>query len=336
MNNWQPDKFKEKYAYLQMRMKMVRALRMFFDTQNFDAVETPALQRCPTIDTHIHGISAPLRRADLSLRGKMYLHTSPEFAMKKLLVAGLSNIYQICQVFRDGEDGAYHSPEFTLLEWYRMAADYRDIMDDCVELLRYVASALGLSEFQHKEHRCDPFKPWVFLTVHEAFRTYAHIEIPEDIDDFKAAALQEGIRVVDTDSWEDVFHAIMAEKIEPFLGLSVPVILYDYPVRLASLSRTRGTVAERFELYVCGLELANAFSELTDLQEQRKRAEEDLSMKKALYQEDYPLDEDFFQALSYGLDACSGIALGVDRLAMLCCGVDRISDVLWLPVDCPD
>lgn len=332
---WQPPKYKEKLPFLKSRMALTRAIRAFFDNQEFYEVETPILQVCPVMDAHIHGFKTELKGLDLKRERDLYLHTSPEFAMKKLLVAGLPRIYQLCHVFRNGEGSRLHSPEFTILEWYRAQADYHAIMEDCIGLLRHCAQDLQVNVYTHKGLNCDPFGDWEKLSVAGAFERYASIRLGdylEDRNDFAAAIAGQGIRVAADDRWDDLFFRVMAEKIEPNLGMGVPCILYDYPVSMASLSRRKPEdprFAERFELYVCGIELANAFSELTDEAEQEKRYHEEMAIKKALYGETYPLDEDFIAALKYGLPESGGIALGVDRLAMLASGADDIEKVLW-------
>jgi lysyl-tRNA synthetase class 2 len=316
MNWWLPHNFEKKRGFLEERARIMGAVRGFFDGQGFTHVETPVMQACPGVDTHIHGFA---------VEGGQYLQTSPEFAMKKLLVAGMERIYQICPVFRREENTRLHNPEFTMIEWYRAGADYTAIMDDCVELLRF----LGVEKFRYNGKECDPHQEWQRLSVEDAFREYAGMELPEDLEAFKAIA---PVRVVETDQWDDVFHAIMAEKIEPHLGMGVPTILYDYPASMGALARKKPSDlrwAERFELYVCGVELANAFSELTDAAEQRARIEADMELKRELYGFDYPVDEDFLKALEHGMPEAGGIALGLDRLIMLSCGIDSIDQVLW-------
>lgn len=339
MSWWLPHNFESKYENLQKRAAMIRAVRSFFDAQGFDEVETPILQICPTVDTHIHGFKTMLKGVDLQDKRDFYLQTSPEFAMKKLLVAGVPKMYQICHVFRNGEGSKLHSPEFTMIEWYRAQADYRDIMDDCVDLLRHVASALNIEMFKHGKLSANPFLTWEFISVSEAFEQFAQINLAEYLDDtqgFARVIEAQGIRVAEDDRWDDLFFRVMAEKIEPYLGMDVPSILYDYPVCMASLSRRKPEdprFAERFELYVCSIELANAFSELTDAAEQRARFKEELTAKKVIYGEEYPVDEDFLKALEHGMPESGGIALGLDRLAMLCSGAETIDQVLWAPVE---
>jgi elongation factor P--(R)-beta-lysine ligase len=330
-----PHNFAGRKPYLDLRMGMIKAIRRFFDGKDFYEVETPSLQTMPSADMHIHGFHTEFFGPDLKKQRDFYLHTSPEFEMKKLLVAGLPRIYQICKVYRNGESTRRHSPEFTMLEWYRANSDYRDIMKDCEDLLRAVASALSIETFRFEDHICDPFGEWEYLSVAHAFESYAGLNLDSYIDDsakFAAAISDIGIRVGEGDQWDDLFFRVMAEKIEPSLGMNRPTILYDYPASMASLSRKKKDnplYAERFELYVCGVELANAFSELTDAGEQRNRFYAEMAAKQKLYGIQYPVDEDFLAALEYGMPEAGGIALGVDRLAMLCAGVNDITKVLW-------
>ncbi len=332
---WHPHEFEVQKPYLKARMRVIKAVRAFFDDQDFWEVETPILQVCPVMDTHIHAFKTDILGLDLKKERELYLHTSPEFAMKKLMVAGVKDLYQICHVFRNGEGSKLHSPEFTMIEWYRSHADYEDIMDDCVDLLRTIAKKLDISVYSFNGRTADPFKDWQKISVAGAFDEYAAIDLAaclEDRDALAAAASGQGIRVTDTDNWDDIFHAVMAEKIEPYLGIGVPTILYDYPASMASLSRRKPDdprFAERFELYVCGVELANAFGELTDVKEQRARFIEEMDIKEKLYGERYPIDEEFLDALEYGLPESGGIALGIDRLVMLASGADDIDQVLW-------
>ncbi len=316
-------------------MRVIKAVRAFFDDQGFWEVETPILQVCPVMDTHIHAFKTNILGLDLQKQRELYLHTSPEFAMKKLMVAGVKDLYQICHVFRNGEGSKLHSPEFTMIEWYRSDAGYEEIMDDCVNLLRIIAKNLGITEYSFGGHTADPSLEWQKISISEAFSQYANTDLAaclEDRDALAGAAQEQGIRVTDTDNWDDLFHAIMAEKIESHLGMGVPTILYGYPASMASLSRRKPDdprFAERFELYVCGVELANAFGELTDAKEQRTRFIEEMDIKEKLYGERYPIDEEFLEALEYGLPESGGIALGIDRLVMLASGADDIDQVLW-------
>jgi lysyl-tRNA synthetase class 2 len=330
MNWWKNEIFAAKRHNLETRARLMQAVRGFFERQGFVEVETPALQISPGMETHLHAFRTKQLDASRRQEKDFYLHTSPEFAMKKLLVAGMPRIFQICHVFRNGESSKLHSPEFTMLEWYRADAGYEDIMDDCEALLRFAAKKLKLKTYKHKGRACNPFGRLQRLSVISAFETYAGIDLASVLDDRDAFAKIAGVRVIDTDRWDDIFHAVMADRIEPYLGMDTPCILYDYPLSMAPLSRrTKDGMGERFELYVCGVELANAYGELTDAAEQRERYKQEMKAKQELYGETWPADEDFFKALEHGMPPSGGIALGLDRLAMLAIGVDDIEDILW-------
>jgi len=339
---WRPELFATRWPVLQKRAAIVAALRRWFCEHEFIEVDTPALQVSPGMEPHIMALSTEVREP-LGGSQRLYLHTSPEFAMKKLLVAGVPKLYQIAHVWRDGERTETHHPEFTMLEWYRVGADYAQLMEDCHELLAACASAVGTAQLKRGERRCDPIASPVRLTVADAFRRYCGIDLlatTPDPDTPSRDLLAEQARrlecyVGENDSWEDIFFRLMMEKIEPHLGDGVPLILCDYPVSMAALSRRSAKdprVAERFELYACGVELANGFSELTDAAEQRRRFEADMALKEKLYGVRYPIDEDFLAALDHGLPECAGIALGVDRLVMLLTGADTLDQALWAPV----
>lgn len=316
--------------------------------QDFLEVQTPALQVSPGLEPHLQAFRTELKDPRGNRTSTRYLHTSPEFAMKKLLASGLERIYQIAQVYRNQERSSTHHPEFSMLEWYRVGQPYTILMEDCEGLLRACKDAAGGdSLLTWKGVKSDPFLPFERLSVQQAFVRYAETDLLGSISDplqpspelLRASCRKLGIHCVESDSWEDLFFRIFLEKIEPKLGIGRPTILYDYPISMAALARPKASdpkLAERFELYVCGLELANAFGELTDVKAQRARFESDMDKKQRLYGERYPIDEDFLQALEEGLPESSGIALGVDRLVMLCTGAEHIEDVLWLPVAEPD
>jgi lysyl-tRNA synthetase class 2 len=338
---WRPDRFALRRAYLERRAALTQATRAFFAEQGFVEVETPALQVSPGLEPHLVAFATDLV-APGGARRRLYLHTSPEFAMKKLLVAGLPRIFQLARVFRNAERASTHHPEFTMLEWYRAGQDYNALMSDCEALLRAVA-AQGVDRLLWRGHDCDPAAPCERLTVAEAFRRHTGIDILATAPDPRAPSLDLlakaasgiGIAARPGDGWDDLFFRIFLERIEPKLGQGRATILYDYPISMAALSRAKPgdpRVAERMELYVCGLELANGFGELTDAAEQRRRFEADMAFKQQRYGERYPIDEDFLAALAHGMPESAGIALGFDRLMMLATGADAIEDVLWAPV----
>jgi len=339
---WQPERFAARIPMLAARARIVAAIRRFFAERDFLEVDTPALQVSPGLEPHLMAFSTELVTPE-GARRALHLHTSPEFAMKKLLVAGLPRLFQLAHVFRNGERAHTHHPEFTMLEWYRAGASYRDLMADCEALLRDTLAASGGDALRWAGQSCDPSGTWQYLSVAESFTRFCGIDLlatapdPQrpNLDRLAAAARGIGVAPHDGDDWEDLFFRLFLERIEPNLGIGVPTILYDYPIALAALSRPKpgdARLAERFEIYVSGLELANAFGELTDAAAQRARFESDRARKRALYGYDYPIDEDFLAALAYGMPESAGIALGVDRLVMLATGAASIEDVLFVPV----
>src|SRR6266851_2042081 len=340
---WRPDRLAMRRANLAVRGRVLGAVRDFFAAAGYLEVDTPSLQVSPGLEPHLKAFATTLHDPRDAAARPRYLHTSPEFAMKKLVAGGMRRIWQLAHVYRDGERSATHHPEFTMLEWYRAGAGYRDLMDECEALLRCVQAAAGSTALRWRGHSAEARKPWHRLTVAEAFARHAGIDLlattPEparpDAALLAAAATRIGVAPHPGDDWETLFFRIFLERVEPLLGIAAPTILYDYPLALAALSRPKPDdprLAERFELYVCGLELANAFGELTDPVEQRRRFVTDQAKKQALYGETYPIDEDFLAALEHGLPECAGVALGFDRLVMLATGADHIEEVLWAPV----
>ncbi len=310
-------------------------------------VEAGALQVTPGNETHLHAFATELLDTDGTAR-RLYLHTSPEFACKKLLAAGETRIFDFARVFRNRERSALHHPEFTLLEWYRAGAGYEDLMADCADILRLAAEAAGARRFVFRDRSADPLCEPERLSVTDAFGRYAGIDLaaslPADADAhpdraaLAAAAGAAGTRVAADDTWSDVFSRVLSERVEPKLGVGRATILYDYPASEAALARRKPAdprFAERFELYAAGVELANAFGELTDPDEQRRRFEADMDEKMRIYGERYPIDEDFLAALAH-MPPAAGIALGLDRLVMLATGARRIEDVIWTPLSVPE
>lgn len=341
---WNPDAFAKKRIFLDQRNKVLAAIRAYFGREGFSEVETPALQISPGMEPHLQAFATLLESPFQNIPEVRYLHTSPEFTMKKLLVAGAGDIFQMARCYRNRERSSTHHPEFTMLEWYRVGVSYTKIMEDCETLLRTCLVAVPERKaFTWNGVSCDPAAKWERLSVCEAFEKHAGVNllatIDNDISPSASALAREAerinVRCSASDSWEDIFFRIFLERIEGMLGVGVPTILYDYPVSMAALSRPKSSdprLAERFELYVCGLELANAFSELTDARVQRARFLADCEKKQALYGYQFPIDEDFLAALEYGYPESAGIALGVDRLVMLVTGAKQIDDVLWAPV----
>jgi lysyl-tRNA synthetase class 2 len=320
------------------RMRIAAALRQFFAARNFVEVETAVLVPSPGNETHLHAFATELM-APTGTRARLYLRTSPEFACKKLLAAGERRIFEFARAFRNRERGALHHPEFTMLEWYRVEEPYEKLMEDCAEALAISADAAGTKRFSFRDRAIDPFAAPERLSMVEAFARYAGIDLmamlpPEPASVLGAAATAAGVRTAADDTWGDVFSRVLVEKIEPRLGQGRATILYDYPAIQSPLARPKASdprLAERFELYACGVELANGFAELTDAVEQRERLEQQMAEKQRIYGERYPIDEDFLGALAVMPEAC-GIALGFDRLVMLATGAADIDDVVWTPM----
>jgi len=314
------------------------ALRGFFAEQGFMEVETSVLQVSPGNETHLHAPRTEIVRPDGS-RASRYLRTSPEFACKKLLAAGEPRIFEFARVFRDRERGDLHLPEFTMLEWYRAGAPYDAIMADTVVVIARAAQATGIGTFSFRGRTADPFAEPELLTVAGAFQRFAGIDLLSTIsgDEGNRAALAQmaagKVRVAGDDTWSDIFSKVLVEHVEPHLGQGRLTILFEYPSPEAALARVKAgdpRVAERFEVYACGVELANGFGELTDAEEQRRRFTESMAEKQRRYGEAYPLDEDFLAAVA-AMPEASGVALGLDRLVMLASGATRIDQVVWTP-----
>ena len=333
---WDRDRHADRRPFLLARGRIKAALRRWFEGQDFVEVDTAVLQKSPGNEVHLHAFETSLTASDGS-RSPLYLHTSPEFACKKLLAAGETRLFTFAPVFRNRECGQRHHPEFTMLEWYRAHESYETLMSDCAEILKLAADAAQASHFVHRDARIDATLAPERISVAEAFAAMAGIDLlaaADDRDALAAAARSAGIRVADDDTWGDVFSRVIVERIEPRLGQARPTILDAYPVREAALARPKPEdprVAERFELYVGGVELANAFGELTDPTEQRSRFEAAMSEKARIYGEHYPIDEDFLAALGQ-MPPASGIALGFDRLVMLATGANDIKQVIWTPL----
>lgn len=338
---WSRSAHEDRRPRLLARNRITARLRARFAAEGFVEIEAAALQVSPGNETHLHAFSTEEVALD-GARRPLHLHTSPEFAAKKLLAAGEDRLVAFARVFRNRERSALHHPEFTMLEWYRARTDYTAMMADCAEILGRAAEAAGVARFTFRGAEIDPRAEPERLTVAEAFERHAGIDLlasvardgTTDRNAFARAVARAGVRVAADDSWSDLFSRVLLECVEPAIGRGRATILLDYPMSEAALARVSPRdprVAERFELYACGVELANAFSELTDPAEQRRRFEADMDEKARLYGERYPIDEDFLDALAT-MPPASGCALGFDRLVMLATGAARIEDVIWTPV----
>jgi len=338
---WSTSKHADRRPLLVARNRIQAALRAHLSDDDFTEVDPAGLQVSPGNEAHLHGFATYAIGNDGQAR-PMYLHTSPEFAMKKLLSAGETRIHAFAHVWRNRERGSLHSPEFTMLEWYRVGQDYASLMQDCTTFLRCAAQAAGTHHLRYRETLCDPFCEPERLSVAEAMQRHAGVDLlatlsPDgtaDRDLLARQASSAGVRVAPDDGWSDIFSRLLCDRVEPHLGHGRPTILDRYPVVEAALARPCADdprEAERFEIYACGVELANGFGELTDAEEQRRRFQAEMDEKSRIYGERYPLDEDFLSALAQMPEA-SGCAMGFDRLVMLATGAPRIDDVIWTPV----
>lgn len=326
---------------LMARNRIEAAVRSWFVGEDFVLVDPPGLQRSPGNETYLHAFATTAIGND-GRESPLYLHTSPEFSMKKLLAAGERRICSIGHVWRNRERGALHHPEFTMLEWYRAGTTYDSVIADCLALIRLAAETTGARELRHRDRRADPLAEAERISVAEAFEQHAGLDLlatidPDGTTDASVLAAQmraRGLAVPEDADWSYLFTRVLVEKVEPNLGNGRITVLDRYPAPEAALARRAADdprVSERFEVYAAGVELANGFGELTDAAEQRRRFKQEMDEKQRLFGERYPVDEDFLAALELMPEA-SGVALGFDRLVMLATGAPRIDDVLWVPV----
>ena len=329
--SWHPDALADRLPFLRRRARLLAAVRAFFDARGYIEVETPYAVPTPGEEVHLAAFATERTFPD-GARQKLFLHTSPEFAMKRLLVGGAGPIFQLARVWRNGEASDRHAAEFTMLEWYRPGASMSDLMDETEALLRAVlppvVSSGGVTT--------DVSKTFERLTLQEAFARHTGADLLGNLDDAAALASSAGVRLRGAgESWEDLFFRLLLAHVEPAVGREHATFLTHFPAAQAALARRDPAdprVAERFELFVCGIELANAFVELTDAAEQRARFVDDRRRRHDLYGgPDWPLDEDFLAALVHGMPPAGGTAMGFDRLAMIAASADRIGQVQWLP-----
>ncbi len=327
---WHPESLAARMPFLRRRGLVTAATRAFFLGRGYAEVETPYAVRTPGEEVHLRAFRTEREHPDGRLR-PLWLHTSPELAMKKLLVAGAGPIFQLARVWRNGEGSDLHAPEFTLLEWYHPGADMAALIDETTAYLRAVlppvVTCRGVTTDLAQIEQ---------LAVADAFARYVGVDVLATAEDAAALAAAAGTRLRENESWEDLFFRLLLERVEPRLGRSHPTFLTHWPAAQAALARRDPAdprVAERFELFVCGIELANAFVELTDADEQRTRFAADRARRHAASGPDWPLDEDFLAALASGMPPSAGIAMGFDRLAMIASGARSIDQVLWITYD---
>jgi len=335
---WSATRHADRRPFLLARAAVARAVRAWFEQEGFCEVETAVLQVSPGNETHLHAPRTELVRSD-GTRSARYLRTSPEFACKKLLAAGEAKIFEFARVFRDRERGDLHLPEFTMLEWYRANTTYETIMADTVAVIGGAARATGIGQFAFRGRTADPLAEPERLSVAAAFGRFAGLDLLATLvsgeGDRAALALaaRDKVRISDDDTWSDIFSKVLVEHVEPRLGQGRLTLLCEYPAPEAALARAKPSdprVADRFEVYACGVELANGFGELTDAVEQRRRFGLAMDEKERRYGERYPLDEDFLAAVA-AMPEASGVALGFDRLVMLASGATKIDQVVWTP-----
>jgi elongation factor P--(R)-beta-lysine ligase len=323
------------------RAQVSTFVRRWFDAKGFTEVQPATLQASPGNETHLHGFKTGLILPDGSPH-EAYLHTSPEFTMKKLLTAGERQIFTLTSVFRNRERTALHAPEFVMLEWYRAYAPLERLIEDCAAIIALAAHVAGAKRFMYRDREANPFDAPERLTVRDAFWRYAGIDIYDslpingrtDAETLARQAKGSGVRIAPDDDWSDIFSRLLTERVEPNLGRGRPTILHAYPASEAALARVSPVdprVAERFELYCCGVELANAFHELRDPDEQRRRFADEMEKRQRIFGASYPIDKDFLDALA-DMPQASGAALGFDRLIMLATGAERVESVQWTPV----
>ncbi len=337
---WDARRHADRRPFLTARGKIRDTLRSYFLTQGFLEVEAGILQVSPGNETHLHAFATELV-SPAGGRDQRYLHTSPEFACKKLLAAGCTRIFVFAKLFRNRERGALHHTEFTLLEWYRANEPYDAVIADSAALVAAAARATGIAEFSFRGRSADPFATPERITVAQAFAKFASIDLAAtlsgasgDRDALAQQVVAGGVDIAADDTWSDIFSKVLVARVEPHLGNGRATILDEYPVAEAALARPTARdprFAERFELFVCGVELANGFGEPTDAREQRRRFEIQMAEKEHVYGERYPIDEDFLAALAK-MPPASGVALGFDRLLMLAAGAQHIEQVIWTPM----
>jgi lysyl-tRNA synthetase class 2 len=318
------------------RTRIITLIRRFFEEEGFVEVETPLLVRSPGLEPHLIAFETVYQ--DEQRHEHLYLPTSPEYAMKRLLSGGLERIFQVARAFRNEEISDHHNPEFTILEWYRAYGSYEEVMDDCERMIRSIVQTyVGSARLVYGGREIDVAPPWERVTVREVFRRYVGIDTREvtDVEAFRQVARRAGFdEVRDDDPWDVVFFKVFLDAVEPLLGREKPTFLIDYPASMAALAKQKTddpTVAERFEVYIGGIELANGFTELNDPREQYRRFLAEQDEKRKMGVPVYPIDEAFMAAMEEGIPPAGGVALGVDRLVMLMTGARRIDEVIAFP-----
>lgn len=338
MKTWQklkqhPDLWQKYFV----REQVIKAIRTFFDEKQFHEVETPILIGNPPAESYLDVFQTTLLDRTRH-ETPAYLSTSPEIALKKLIVAGIGNCYSITKSFRNGEtDSATHAPEFTILEWYRVNKTYVDIMDDCEELILHINTRLDHETMlTYQNTSFDLSKKWKRVSVKDAFKQWAHVNLMDffDMKNAQHIATKKGYTVTASNTWEELYNQIFLNEVEPHLGVTTPTIIYDFPSAMGALCQTKSSdprFVERFEFYIGGLELGDCYGELIDWKEQQTRFEKELLEVKRLKKTTYEYDHDFIDALQEGMPPTSGIAVGLDRLIMLFANTKTIQETQLFP-----
>lgn len=316
------------------RLQILRLTREFFWSENFVEAETPIALRLPGQEPYLNPM--PVEFLDPRLEShKFYLRTSPEYALKKLLATGYEKVFEIGKCFRNEESfGGTHNPEFTMIEWYRAPGTYLDFMDDAEKLFKYIGEKLSINKLRYKEYEIDLSLPWQRISVKDLWQNYLGVNLDEylQVEPMKKLTAELGYQVSDNDEYEDLFYKIFLNKIENQLGIEVPTFVYDYPAQMCSLSKKCDgdpRYAQRAELYIGGLELANGFGELIDAAAQSENLEKDKTLRQHLNRPTWEVDQDFIAALESGIKPAGGIALGVDRMVLLFTGALDINEVIF-------
>ncbi len=335
MSNWIDLKDNQRLKKIyETRLQILRLTREFFWSQNFMEAETPIALRLPGQEPYLNPM--PVEFLDPRLEShKFYLRTSPEYALKKLLATGYEKVFEIGKCFRNEESfGGTHNPEFTMIEWYRAPGTYLDFMDDAERLFKYIGDKLTINKLKYKECEIDLSRPWQRIKVKDLWQQYIGVNLDDylQIEPMRKLTVELGYQVSDSDEYEDLFYKIFLNKIENQLGIEVPTFVYDYPAQLCSLSKKCDNdpqYAERAELYIGGLELANGFGELVDATAQSENLEKDKALRQHLNRPTWEVDRDFIAALKSGIKPAGGIALGVDRMVLLFTGALDINEVIF-------
>lgn len=350
MKNWQMLKSDPKmWERFYTREKIVRSIREFFYSRSYHEVETPLLVPAVIPESYLENFTTTLLDRSRN-KTSLFLTSSPEASMKKLIAAGMKNCFEITKSFRNGETDSFtHNPEFSILEWYQIGDDYKAVMDESEKLIRQICKTLHIKELVYQDKKIEMNKPFIQMSVMDAFKMYANISLDkitnkdgrteEDIFDVSmiaSLAQNKGYHCEKTSSWEQLFNQIFLNEVQPRLSeLTQPIFLYDYPKPMAALAKTKTSddrFAERFELYIAGLELGDCYTELTDATEQKQRFRQSLKEIDSLHKQPVTADQDFLDALKIGLPACAGMAMGIDRIVMLFTDAPRIRDVIFFPL----